>query len=113
MNQVPCEGASYHLAKRVVFATRIEEAMRTIAEAIEQGYEVDRTAPGRPSGTKGKIPNLAIVQLLTDLEEVLLDQLRMAQRILKGPTTEASVQIMINGIQNTLDSVERAKKASL
>lgn len=80
--------------------------MRTIESAKAQGFEVDVAGPGRPMGSRGKIPNVEIVPVMTDLEAVMVEQLEVVIRTLSGPVDAALLTALRSSCANIVNLVK-------
>lgn len=76
--------------------------MKTQAQAIREGYDVDLSGPGRPMGAKGRYPHYDVIPLLTDMETELLNTLGLIRTMLaEGSPSEdarAGVILAIDGL---------------
>ncbi|CAN7678456.1 hypothetical protein LJR130_005356 [Variovorax sp. LjRoot130] len=82
--------------------------MKTQAEAIREGYEVDLSGPGRPLGARGRYPDYEMIPLLTDMEAELLNTLSLVREMLaEGPPSKDAQQGVVLAIDGLL-SVARA-----
>jgi len=76
--------------------------MKTQKQAINEGYDVDLSGPGRPMGAKGKYPNFEVIPLLTEMEAELINTLGLVrQLLLEGtPSQDAreGVVLAIDGL---------------
>ncbi|WP_093054301.1 MULTISPECIES: hypothetical protein [unclassified Variovorax] len=84
--------------------------MRTKAEAESEGFTVDAAGAGRPWATRGKIPTMQIVPVMTGPEEAFVEALRAALIVLRGPTTPQMVESVTTTIANVLAGVDAGKK---
>jgi len=77
--------------------------MRTQAEAIREGYDVDLSGPGRPMGARGKYPKYEVVPLMTEMEAELLNTLRLIRQLLtEGTPSRDAQQDVVMAIDNLL-----------
>jgi hypothetical protein len=82
--------------------------MKTQAEAIREGYDVDLSGPGRPLGARGRYPQYEVIPLLTDMEAELLNTLSLVRKMLaEGPPSRDAQQGVVLAIDGLL-SVARA-----
>jgi hypothetical protein len=82
--------------------------MKTQAEAIREGYEVDLSGPGRPLGARGRYPDYEMIPLLTDMEAELLNTLSLVRKMLaEGPPSKDAQQGVVLAIDDLL-SVARS-----
>lgn len=82
--------------------------MKTQAEAIREGYDVDLSGPGRPLGARGRYPQYEVIPLLTDMEAELLNTLSLVRKMLaEGPPSRDTQQGVVLAIDGLL-SVARA-----
>jgi hypothetical protein len=76
--------------------------MKTQKQAINEGYDVDLSGPGRPMGAKGKYPDIDVIPLLTEMEAELINTLGLVrQLLLEGvPSKDArqGVVLAIDGL---------------
>ncbi|VTU13851.1 MULTISPECIES: hypothetical protein [unclassified Variovorax] len=66
--------------------------MKTQAEAVREGYDVDLSGPGRPMGARGKYPQYEVIPLMTEMEAELLNTLRLIRQLLTEGTPSRDAQ---------------------